>query len=500
MTKKILFWPDVYKEQGHWLPTLAWADYLNFVQDANQNKSFDIKYMGIADCHEIINNFPTTSPVRENLHTFPYEEIFTKTYPQGYTNEVQTTPSNRWKSAHIWVLAYAGFNDDELKRFNLSEKILSDSKAIRSYFNESKPDMMVSGYFTALETLIFYYHSKKSDYFASLKKFVISTTYLRHPEESPAIHALQNLMAFSEEEQNKLINIVKNHEKDPENWSSSCNCSLEEFVEPLTDFYEFIPCPQCFDYANYRAFHGPKVQYSEPCITRELDTIDDNSKNILWSTILDKPKLIFVTAGSQVLDYADSAMHLFKSMISAMQASDMNGYHLILCVGSKLIQEKWDEYENVTICGWAPQRQILKAIAEKNDKNSCAIIHGGLATIKECIYYEVPFLVLPLGKDQMDNALRLEDCGIKNRFHIEYVKPKCLRYFINQILQDYTSLLTLKKISSEFRRSEDIHLGARKIAHLAEYEDLSNFSPSDPNACSQYTQYNTMYNSYVAGE
>ena len=100
----------------------------------------------------------------------------------------------------------------------------------------------------------------------------------------------------------------------------------------------------------------------------------------------------------------------------------------------------------------------------------------------------------------MDNALRLEDCGIKNRFHIEYVKPKCLRYFINQILQDYTSLLTLKKISSEFRRSEDIHLGARKIAHLAEYEDLSNFSPSDPNACSQYTQYNTMYNSYVAGE
>jgi hypothetical protein len=22
--KKILFWPDVYKEQGHWLPTLAW--------------------------------------------------------------------------------------------------------------------------------------------------------------------------------------------------------------------------------------------------------------------------------------------------------------------------------------------------------------------------------------------------------------------------------------------------------------------------------------------
>jgi len=26
MPKSILFWPDVYKEQGHWLPTLKWAD------------------------------------------------------------------------------------------------------------------------------------------------------------------------------------------------------------------------------------------------------------------------------------------------------------------------------------------------------------------------------------------------------------------------------------------------------------------------------------------
>ena len=26
---KIIFWPDVYKEQGRWLPTLAWAEYIH---------------------------------------------------------------------------------------------------------------------------------------------------------------------------------------------------------------------------------------------------------------------------------------------------------------------------------------------------------------------------------------------------------------------------------------------------------------------------------------
>ena len=174
-----------------------------------------------------------------------------------------------------------------------------------------------------------------------------------------------------------------------------------------------------------------------------------------------------------------------------MQASDMKDYHLILCVGSTLIQEKWDEHENVTICGWAPQRRILKALSKKN-KTSCAIIHGGLATIKECVYYEVPFLVLPLGKDQMDNALRLEDCGIKNRFHIEYIKPKCLRYFINQVIQDYTSLRNLKNLSSIFRTAEDLHLGARKIAHLADNKDLENFNPSDSEALTACNEYNNM--------
>ena len=33
MSKKILFWPDVYKEQGHWLPTLTWAKGLFNLKD-----------------------------------------------------------------------------------------------------------------------------------------------------------------------------------------------------------------------------------------------------------------------------------------------------------------------------------------------------------------------------------------------------------------------------------------------------------------------------------
>ena len=191
-------------------------------------------------------------------------------------------------------------------------------------------------------------------------------------------------MDFNPSDQNKLINLVKNHKKNLDDCiNDDCGCSLEEFVKPLEKFSEFIPCPQNFDYAHYS--HRETVHYGEPCITKELGTIEDDSSGLNWDEILNKDKIIYVTAGSQVLDYAESSLTLFKSIINAMQASDMKGYHLILCVGSTLIQNHWDEYENVTVCGWAPQRQILQAIAAKGKKNSCAIIHGGLATIKECI-------------------------------------------------------------------------------------------------------------------
>lgn len=490
--KKILFWPDVYKEQGHWLPTLAWADFLNSYGRISKKKSFEVQYMGIPDCEEIVKNFKTTYVANGKEYEFKYNSIFSNVYPIGYTNEVQTTPSSRWKPDHVWILAYSILNEDEQKKISVSIKEREEATKIRKFFNSYSPDLLVSGYFTSLETLIIYYNRIKSDKFNDNLKFAISTTYLRHPNEDPASRALQNLMAFSPEELRKLLNIVVNNCHDPEKLLDDPGITLEKFVEPLRTFPEFIPCPQKFDYESYSSGHGKLIQYDEPCITKELESIKDQTTDIPWNDVLNKPNIIYVTAGSQVLDYAESALSLFMSMINAMQASDMKDYHLILCVGSTLIQNHWDEYDNVTICGWAPQRKILKAISDKTNKKSCAIIHGGLATIKECIYYNVPFLVLPLGKDQMDNALRLEDCGIKNRFHVEYAKPKCLRYFINQVIQDYTSLRNLKELSNEFNKAEESHYGARKIAHLAANENLDNFNRDDEEDSTVCSQYNTL--------
>ena len=97
MPKTILFWPDVYKEQGHWLPTLKWAEDLSML-------GHSIKYMGILDCLGVVEAYPIKNS-NDVLVPIPFSPIFQNTYPLGYTTECHTSPNERWRPDHIWAIA-----------------------------------------------------------------------------------------------------------------------------------------------------------------------------------------------------------------------------------------------------------------------------------------------------------------------------------------------------------------------------------------------------------
>lgn len=60
---------------------------------------------------------------------------------------------------------------------------------------------------------------------------------------------------------------------------------------------------------------------------------------------------------------------------------------------------------NVTLVPWAPQRKVLA-------QADIAIIHGGAASVLECIEAEVPMLVYPKATDQCGNAARVVFHGL----------------------------------------------------------------------------------------
>jgi len=468
MPKKILFWPDVYKEQGHWLPTLKWAEDLSKL-------GHSVKYMGILDCQGVVDAYPIKNS-NDTLVPIPFSPIFRNIYPLGYTTECHTSPNERWRPDHIWAIAYSALGEDlENYRDKLNKDLFEDAQAFFNLFNENnqeniKPDLLVSGYFTSLESLLI--HKIYG------VKVVISTTYLRHPSEDPAMRAIQNLMAFSPTEYFKLVNLCRYGNlkaalaagEDSVDLLQDPEVEMEEFVSDLETFDELIPCPRDYEYAHYNP--GEKVHYVEPCI---LDRDLESSASSQWDdNLLNEqyyPNLIFVTAGSQVLDYEGKARHLFHCMCDAMRSAELSGYHLVLGVGSKLINDyEWTEFKkqpNITFASWVPQRTIL---ASSNLKFS--LIHGGLATIKECVYNNKKFLILPLGKDQIDNALRLRKYGIDNTVPIENISPKILIDAIVNLESDRKTIQNLNKLSEIFQAEEVACHGTQVL--------LDNMNPPQP--------------------
>lgn len=468
MFKTILFWPDVYKEQGHWLPTLKWAEDLSKL-------GYSVKYMGILDCQGVVDAYPIKNS-NDTLVPIPFSPIFRNIYPLGYTTECHTS-NERWRPDHIWAIAYSALGEDlENYRDKLNKDLFEDAQAFFNLFNENnqenvKPDLLVSGYFTSLESLLI--HKIYG------VKVVISTTYLRHPSEDPAMRAIQNLMAFSPTEYFKLVNLCMYGNlkqaalaagEDSVDLLQDPEIEMEEFVSDLETFDELIPCPRDYEYAHYNP--GEKVHYVEPCI---LDRDLESSASSQWDdNLLNEqyyPNLIFVTAGSQVLDYEGKARHLFHCMCDAMRSAELSGYHLVLGVGSKLINDyEWTEFKkqpNITFASWVPQRTIL---ASSNLK--FALIHGGLATIKECVYNNKKFLILPLGKDQIDNALRLRKYGIDNTVPIENISPKILIDAIVNLESDRKTIQNLNKLSEIFQAEEVAYHGTQVL--------LDNLNPPQP--------------------
>ena len=331
----------------------------------------------------------------------------------------------------------------------LNKDLYEDALRFYQTMTNVNPDLLVSGYFTSLESLLI--HKIYG------VKVVISTTYLRHPSEDPAMRAIQNLMAFSPTEYFKLVNLCRYQElkaaagEDSVDLLQDPEIEMEDFVEDLQYFDELIPCPREYEYSHYNP--GEKVHYVEPCI---LDRDLKSSNNDFDVNLLNKdiyPKLIFVTAGSQVLDYEGKARHLFHCMCEAMRSAELSCYHLVLGVGSKLINDyEWTEFKNqpnITFASWVPQRAILSSL-----NLEFALIHGGLATIKECVYNNKKFLILPLGKDQIDNALRLRKYGIDNIVLIESITPKVLIDAIVNLESDRKTLQNLEKLSEVFQSVE----------------------------------------------
>jgi len=426
---KILFWPDVYLEQGHWLPAISIAQELN-------NSGHTVEFMGIADCEQLVINHQKNGPADADTVPLVYHTVFEEEYPAGYTRSNQhKSVSERWKPKHLLPMM---------------------NGALDSIMSTGQYDLVICGYFASLEALLVHYKYEV--------KIMTLTTYLRHPQDDPAIRVSQNLIGLSEPVYAQFMTDVL--ALNPSSTNTDLITDFDEFAEPLLKAPEIVPCPIEFEFNHYKPDLGEidatgnlvtengnlagRVFYTEPCIKRALRS-DLPPAEFSVSSIPAGKKLIFATSGSQVQDYEKKARNMFQKLIGMMSSSGLGEYHLLLGVGSSLIKEDWafeDLPANVTVESWVNQTEAM-------ERASVVFIHGGLATIKEALYYEKPIVILPHGKDQLDNALRIRQNSLGEIGYVEALSYDGLRDLMLKAINNYQQNSNRAKMATIFNEAEE---------------------------------------------
>jgi len=400
---KVTIWPDIYREQGHWLPCVTLAKSL-------KDAGYTVEFMGIPDTQSIVTPYKAS-----------FKTILSDIYPTGYSSENKLPPlDQRWKPAHLLPITRG---------------------ALDSVFTgASAPNLLVSGYFTALETLLIKYKYGIP--------FVIVTTYLRHPDDLPSLHAKTKLLYMPKALSRAIIDAVVP--------AAQKGMSIADFVKPLDLQPEIIPCAKEFDFTDKDWKHRPNVKYVEPMIVRA--TLDGTPLPPDPTSIPPGKKLIFGTSGSMVQDYEFRARQFFLNLIQMMQTQGMDAYYLVLAVGDKLDATLRTEFgvdktntfpPNVAWYPWVSQLDIMATPAD------VVFMHGGLATIKESIWEQVPIVIVPHGKDQMDNALRIRRTGVGVVSEITELAPLDLRRLLTEATTSSWVRRNLAKMQALFATADN---------------------------------------------
>ena len=149
---------------------------------------------------------------------------------------------------------------------------------------------------------------------------------------------------------------------------------------------------------------APTSHHVGPMIARQRRDTADPQGAALLDWLMQRPKrpLIYCAYGAH---YKRADTEFWQRLNAVAQAHPE--WDFVFGLGKRLpVSALGPLAENVRAYSWVPQLRVL-------EQADCAIIHGGISTINECILYGVPMLVYPFPvTDQRGNAARVVYHGL----------------------------------------------------------------------------------------
>jgi len=399
----IAFLMDV--EEGHLIPSLALALSL-------RAKGHEIVYISVADNEKTVREYG-----------FGFYPIFEEHYPEGFQRRNKE------------LIKQQGYRDAITEKHHF-DSILTDS--FTHIRDRIKPDLFIVSCFLCIEALILYYR------FAI--KPVLLTTFLRKKGVDTATACMGDILAMSADDAVKLMDLINRLGVKPD--------SLAELVSPLNSFCELILCPEELEIGpplgKDNAFYlGPSIPPRPQRNEIKLPGLVPGGRTILYASL-----------GSQAIIYGDACRKFFTTMLEVMARNDMKDLHLLLSIGAENKESELPQpTENVTILQWVPQTEILQ-------RASLALVHGGLGTVKECIFFGVPMIVFPFSRDQPLNARRIEYHRLGMSLPIDRVSVEEVAAAIRLVLASDRIKENIGRMQAVFQAREKADAGVAIIQRL----------------------------------
>lgn len=220
--------------------------------------------------------------------------------------------------------------------------------------------------------------------------------------------------------------------------------------DPIKKLPEVILCPERFD------FPGAERKENSYYVEASID-LDRKDAPFPWDKLDNNRPLLYCSFGTQS-HLIPGAERLFRLLVETVGRRE--DWQLVLAVGGRLRVEDFDPAPpNAVLVNTAPQLELLQ-------RASVAVSHGGLNSVKECIYFGVPMILFALIRDQPSVAARVVYHGLGLNADVHTVSAEQLDSMIDRVSRTPSFSSNVKEMSREFRRVEDSAAGAQVIESL----------------------------------
>jgi MGT family glycosyltransferase len=181
-----------------------------------------------------------------------------------------------------------------------------------------------------------------------------------------------------------------------------------------------------------------------PCIAERDESLD-------FSLNFGAGPLVYISLGTSIFT-ANLAFYR-----QCFEAFGHTGKRVVLSVGASTeLDRLGDVPENFVVRNYVPQLEILK-------RADAFITHGGMNSVSEGLWYDVPLIVIPQQSDQFFVAKRVGDLAAGVVLDRRHVTPEKLRQAVEQAISDQTLHANAKTIGASFREAGGFARAAREI-------------------------------------